>query len=57
MPLTLKSIHVELAKRGHTTRVENAGQYFYFLGGEAADWLDRSVQVPKVSSFDAGTVD
>jgi hypothetical protein len=50
MPLTLKAINAGLAKRGHTARLENAGAYFYFLGGEAAGWLDRTVQVPKVSS-------
>ena len=31
--------------------MENAGGYFYFRGGEAADWLDRMVSVPKVSSM------
>jgi hypothetical protein len=25
--------------------------YFYFFGGEAAIWLDRTVQVPRVSSL------
>lgn len=29
----------------------NAGGYFYFCDGEAADWLDRTVSVPKVSSL------
>jgi hypothetical protein len=51
MPLTLKAINAELAKRGHTARLEKAGPYFYFFGGEAADWLDRTVQVPKISSL------
>jgi len=51
MPLTLKAIDAELANRGHAARLEKAGDYFYFLGGEADDWLDRTVQVPKVSSL------
>lgn len=51
MPLTLKAINAELAKRGHTARLEKARPYFYFFGGEAADWLDRTVRVPKVSSL------
>jgi len=34
MPLTRKAINGELAKRGHTARLENAGQSFYFQGGE-----------------------
>lgn len=51
MPLTLKTINAELAKRGYDTRLEKADGYFYFFGGEAADWLDRTVRVPKVSSL------
>lgn len=51
MPLTLKAINAELAKRGHAARLEKAGDYFYFLGGEATDWLDRTVRVPRVSSL------
>jgi hypothetical protein len=50
MPLTLKAINTELAKRGIIARLENAG-YFYFCDGEAADWLDRTIPVPKVSSL------
>jgi hypothetical protein len=51
MPLTRKNINAELAKRGHTVLLENGGGYFYFYGGEVAGWLDRTVQVPKVSSL------
>ncbi len=51
MPLTLKAINAELARRGHKVRLEKAAGYFYFFGGEAADWLDRTVRVPKVSSL------
>lgn len=49
MPLTLKKINSELAKRG--VRLEKGSGYFYFLGGEAANWLDKTVRVPKVSSL------
>ena len=49
MPLTLKAINAELFKRG--VRLERASGYFYFMGGEAAGWLDRTVRVPKVSSL------
>jgi hypothetical protein len=48
MPLTLKSINSELAKRGHNTLLQKGSGYFYFRGG---DWLDRTVRVPKVSSL------
>jgi hypothetical protein len=51
MPLTLKAINAELDKRGHAARLEKAGDYFYFLGGEADDWLDRTVRAPKISSL------
>ena len=49
MPLTLKKINSELAQRG--VRLEKASGYFYFMGGEAANWLDRTVRVPKVNSL------
>jgi hypothetical protein len=29
----------------------NGDGYFYFWGGEAADWLDKTETVPKVSSL------
>jgi hypothetical protein len=51
MPLTLKAINAELAKRGHHVRLEKGSGYFYFWTGEAADWLDRTVRVSKVSSL------
>jgi hypothetical protein len=49
MPLTLKTINAELFKRG--VHLERGEGYFYFMGGEAANWLDRTVRVPKVSSL------
>jgi len=49
MALTIKSINAGLFKRG--VRLEKASGYFYFKGGEAANWLDRTVRVPKVSSL------
>jgi hypothetical protein len=41
--LTLKKVNVELTRRCHNARLEKAGDYFYFKGGEATDWLDRTV--------------
>jgi hypothetical protein len=49
--LTLKSINEELAKRGHTARLAKGSGYFYFKFGEAADWLDSTVDAPTVSSL------
>ena len=51
MRLTLKTINDELARRGHTARLAKASGYFYFHFGEAAGWLDRTVQVPTVNSL------
>jgi len=50
MRLTLKVINDELARLGHTARLAKASGNFFFQFGEAADWLDRTVNVPTVSS-------
>jgi hypothetical protein len=49
MRTTLAAVNQELAKRGFTARLARASGYFYFQFGEAADWLDRTVQVERVS--------
>ena len=49
--ITLRAINDELARLGSTTRLAKASGCFYFQFGEAADWLDRSVLVPKVSDL------
>jgi hypothetical protein len=51
MRLSLKVINNELAKRGHTARLEKGQGYFYFHFGEAADWLDRTVKVRTINSL------
>ena len=51
MRLTLKAINDDLAKRGHSARLAKADGYLYFRFGDAADWLDRTVRVPKISSL------
>lgn len=52
MRLTLKAINDELAKGGYTARLAKAASgYFYFESGEAADWLDRTINVPTVNSL------
>jgi hypothetical protein len=46
-----KVINAELERHGfHTTLLQGDG-YFYFRGGEAADWLDRTVPVPTLQSL------
>jgi hypothetical protein len=51
MPLTLKKITHELRRLGHDVHVEKGDGYFYFWKGDANNWLDRTVNVPKVSSL------
>ena len=51
MRLTVKAINEELAKRGSGAKLERGDGYFYFSGGEAADWLDRTVNAPSLSSL------
>lgn len=49
--VTLNAINNELTRLGYTARLAKASGYFYFHFGEAANWLDRTVKVPKVSSL------
>ena len=51
MRLTVKAINEELAKRGSSAQFEKGDGYFYFSGGEAADWLDRTVNAHSLSSL------
>jgi len=51
MRLTLKTVNAELVRRGHTAVLAKGDGYFYFDSGEAADWLDRTVQAPTLSSL------
>jgi len=51
MRLTVKAINEELAKRSFGARLEKGDGYFYFSGGEVADWLDRTVNAPNLSSL------
>ena len=41
--VTLKAINDELLRCGHDVRLEKTSDYFYFFGGEATDWIDRTV--------------
>lgn len=48
--VTLKTVNDELAPQGHAARLAKASGYFYFEGGEAADWLDRTVNAETIGS-------
>jgi hypothetical protein len=52
MSVTLKAINGELEKRGYSARLAKAAGYFYFEGGDADNWLDRTVNAPTVNSLD-----
>ena len=51
MRATLKAVNAELARRGHQVLLEKGSGYFYFRTGEAADWLDKTVPVTKISDL------
>ena len=51
MRITLKAVNAELARRGIDAMLVAGDGYFYFRGGEAADWLDKTVSVPTLSSL------
>jgi hypothetical protein len=49
--VTIKAVNDELARLGHQARLEKAGGYFYFWTGDAAEWIDRTVRVKKISAL------
>ncbi len=49
--ISLKVINNELERRGYHAVLATGDGYFYFWGGEAADWLDRTVRVPTLHSL------
>ncbi len=48
---TLKAVNAELARRGYQALLERGPGYFYFHTGEAAEWLDRTVNVPTLNAL------
>lgn len=51
MRLKLNAVNAELQRQGYTARLAKAQGYFYFWSGEAADWLDRTVRVPRIGDL------
>jgi hypothetical protein len=51
MRVPLKSINSRLSELGIDATLEKGDGYFYFSGGEATGWLDRTVKVPTLSSL------
>ena len=50
MRVTLKAINDALAGLGENARLAKGEGYFYFDLGEAANWLDKTVSTPTLSS-------
>jgi len=50
MRVTLKSINDRLSELGHKASLDKGDGYFYFSGGEATDWLHRTVNIPTLAS-------
>jgi hypothetical protein len=51
MRLHLKSVNDELARRGYNEELAKGAGHFFFRGGEAEDWIDRTVAVRKINSL------
>jgi hypothetical protein len=49
--VTLNAIDDELRRLGHDVHIRERRRYFYFWKGKANNWLDRTVNVPKVGSL------
>jgi hypothetical protein len=49
--LTLRAINGELKRLGHDVHLDQGDIYFYFWKGEVNNWLDRTVNVAKVSGL------
>jgi hypothetical protein len=49
--ISLKVINSELERRGAQAVLTRGDGYFYFRGGDATDWLDRTVRVPTLHSI------
>ena len=51
MRLTLARVKKELTQNDTDALLARGTGYFYFWSGEAADWLDRTVQVERINDL------
>jgi hypothetical protein len=49
--LSLKAINAELAKHQFSARLGKGDGFFYVWSGEASEWLDRTMRVPRLRSL------
>jgi len=51
MRVTLKAVNEKLATLGAKTELARGAGYFLFRGGDADEWIDRTVRVPTIGSL------
>jgi hypothetical protein len=51
MRLHLKVVNDELARVGEKAELAKGAGYFFFRGGDTADWLERTVAVRKINDL------
>jgi hypothetical protein len=51
MQLSRKTINEGLKRLGYNAVLTKGDGYFYFEGGEASDWLDRTVRIAALKSL------
>jgi len=51
MRVTVKAVNAELARLGVKAELAQGAGYFFFRGGEADDWIDRTISVPTIGSL------
>ena len=49
--LSLKTVNDELTRLGRKERLAKGGNYFLFTGGDADDWLDKTVGVRTLNTL------
>jgi len=49
--VTLPGVNAQLKRRGYPARLEKGGGYFVFSGGEADNWLNRTVARQRISDL------
>jgi len=51
MRVTVKAVNAALSGLGSKAELAKGAGYFFFRGGEADDWIDRTVAVPAIGSL------
>ena len=51
MRITLKSVNEELARHGSNAELVKGSGYFLLSGGEASEWIDRTIHVANINGL------